>query len=189
MKTIEDLKDKECIIFDFDGTIGNIIIDWEDWRKKLYEIIKKYDSGFTGSFQEVRFSKENDYFKKYGKDFRKEVLLRSEDYEQENITDIVANEPIIFLIKSLKNKRLFLWTSNTLVGIEKYLFNFGIRDSFEKIITGNDIMYKKPNREGFYLIKEEKYPLSSYVLIGDSIHDKNAAENSGIDFINVSEFL
>jgi HAD superfamily hydrolase (TIGR01549 family) len=187
MKLHKNLKDKKCIIFDFDKTIGTIIIDWEGWRKKLYEIIKKYDPEFDGEIKDVRLGQENDYSRKYGDDFEREALREVEYFEQKNITDVIPNEQILLLIKSLKYKKLFLWTSNTFTGIGKYLVKFGIEKSFEKIITKNELRYKKPDPEGFYLIKEKEYPLSSYILIGDSVHDENAAKNAGIDFMNVDE--
>ena len=59
---------------------------------------------------------------------------------------------------------------------------------FQKVITRDDVYYIKPEIDGFKLIHTNNNLKNGYLLIGDSIFDKQAADTIGIDFFRVNYF-
>jgi phosphoglycolate phosphatase-like HAD superfamily hydrolase len=47
---------------------------------------------------------------------------------------------------------------------------------------------RQPHPEGFYVLFDEVSPKSTYLLIGDSKKDEEAAKSVRIDFLNISSF-
>lgn len=178
---------EKILIFDFDRTIGTLITDWDKWRKGVLKIINEFDPNPDISVENVKHGDQNHYIEKYGKEFRLRLNEFNQEYEAEEVVDFVLNEELIDFIKGT-DVNLCIWSSNSHKTVEKYLDELNILEKFEIIISRDEVFYLKPDTEGFSLIKKEDIPLDTYILIGDSLSDKHAAENVGITFVGTKLF-
>ncbi len=179
--------EKQIYIFDFDKTICTLDTDWELWRVMCLSVIKKYDPSISGDFV-VRHPIQNDLFEKYGPEFKKYFDEQNRLFEMNHIKVCIPNINIVDLINSLKDKDLYLWSSNSKDTVIRWLNEFNILEKFKKIITREDVSYIKPNIEGFDLIKDQIIDKSKAVFVGDDIVDEKAAAAIGIDYLNVSNW-
>lgn len=181
-------KNKKHIIFDFDGTICKLLIDWNNWCREIEDVASHYSIGVKPS--EFGFQKsQNVCIEKGGKEARDKILEISYRNEKDYYSGyelLPAALPLIEIAK--KYARLYVWTSNDQRTVMPILTELGIADLFGKIIARNDVNFIKPNSEGFSLIHDKNNQKSDYLLIGDSKADDGAAKDSGIDFINIEEF-
>ncbi len=175
---------KDIYIFDFDKSICTLDTDWEIWRTMCLSVIKKYDPSTDDDFV-VKHSIQNDLFKKYGKEFKKDFDEQNKLFEVNQIKVCIPNTKILNLIESLEDKDLYIWSSNSRETVVKYLEELGILNKFKKIITREDVSFIKPEPEGFEYIKEGVPDKSKVIFIGDDTVDEKAASASGIDYFNV----
>lgn len=181
----EKWNSKTQFIFDFDGTVSTLLIDWKEWHKGMLEIFRFFEPTFEtddANFKAHLF--QNDFFRKYGKACRDQVAIFSSNYELKHSVGIRPNDVVLKLIQNIKVGDLYLWSSNSRKPIEKYLSQLGILNRFAKLVTRDDVFCLKPDIEGFSLISDGR-PLDQYLFFGDSIYDKKAAQAIGIDYVDV----
>jgi phosphoglycolate phosphatase/pyrophosphatase PpaX len=189
IKKIQQLSiTKQNLIFDFDKTIAQIEIDWSDWFIGAAEIFKKYEPNHTfgpGKDPHVYYNK---LVLKHGESFAQEMKRFVSRYEQENTKSFTPYEDLIsFLKRDLKND-LYLFSSNAKVTVETGLKSLGLQNTFEKLITRDDVIQVKPSSEGFYLIPELENNKEQFLMIGDSNSDEFAAKEANIDFLKCTYF-
>jgi HAD superfamily hydrolase (TIGR01549 family) len=183
---LEEHKKRE-VIFDFDETISTLLADWTDRDKAVVQLFQKYDPLFPS--RKIRAADENAFTKRFGAALRDELLTTTYEYEQRLVTGHRANSVALTLIqKAQPVANLHIWTSNYEPTVRPILKELCLEDSFKRIITRNHVMFLKPHPDGFYLIFDQATPKSAYLLIGDSENDRYAAENAGIDFLNIGSF-
>lgn len=177
----------KIIIFDFDRTIGTLVIDWTEWRKQIKDLILEFDQESSLGLEQIRHANQNDLIEKYGSDFRNRLNEINEQVELSLVSDFVVNQKLLDYIKATKNE-LYCWSSNSRKTLDKYFEEMNISNRFKKIISREDVYLLKPNNEGFQYIHESDKPLDKYLFIGDSNADQTAAEKSGIKFLHVDNF-
>lgn len=86
------------------------------------------------------------------------------------------------------DKKLYIWSSNHSSTLKKYLSELGILNKFELIVSREMVDFIKPDSSGFnkYFsnLSEDK---DLFLMVGDSIFDKEAASNSGINYLDITE--
>jgi HAD superfamily hydrolase (TIGR01509 family) len=181
-----NIENKEIFIFDFDKTICTLEADWKIWGEQRMSLVKKYDPLFPE--EAIDPETQNDRFKKYGKDFKKDAFYQNLQFESA-VSACTPIEPVIALIKNLTSKELYIWSSNSKETVQKHLKNIGILDKFKMVISFEDVEFIKPNPDGFKYIQQDNLDLdlSKIIFIGDSVADKGAAETVGVDFLNVAD--
>ena len=184
-----DLKLKTRIIFDFDKTIATLKIQWDNWFIGIAKVIQEFDSNFPlpkpGEF--VYYSTQNEYIDKFGKPLVDKIITFNQAFEQENNQGLIPNISCINFINSLKDKELFIWSSNSQKMIEESLEELDLKDRFVDIISRDRVFKTKPDPEGFTHIYNPEHDLKDYLFVGDSSMDEVAAKESRIDFIHVSK--
>jgi len=183
-----DKKNKENIIFDFDSTICKLKINWKTWYKEVTDLYHKYDPSYEEKDKKQIELDQNSFIKRFGKEFYQKLIKFQLNYEKKYYQGYLKNNSLIEFIKKNKNKRLFLWTSNHSDTVKPILKKLEINKSFTKKIFKNTVLYIKPSSEGFNLINQPKKPNKSYLMVGDSIFDQQAAKNSKIDFLKITYF-
>lgn len=106
-------------------------------------------------------------------------------YENEHYKLVEVFPIILESIKVLKNagKKLAIFTGKGRQTTEITLNKLGLNNSFEIIVTGDDVKNYKPDPEGiikilnFYDVKKD-----NAIMFGDSSGDGKAAKDSGIFF-------
>jgi len=180
-----NLSSKTRLIFDFDDTIGLILIDWNGWRRGVGDIIRSFDPSFDIDLKGGRMGlRQNDFFTTYGKACRDKILAFSEEYELRHATGFRPDPNILKVIHDTTDKKMYVWSSNSRKIIERYLGELQIWHRFERIVSKDDVFFIKPHTEGFSLIHDGSH-LNDYVFFGDSDADKGVAKNLGITYIDV----
>lgn len=178
---------EQTVIFDFDRTIGTLVIDWTDWKKQIKDLILEFDKESSLDLEQIRHSNQNDFIKRHGPNFRDRLNEINERAELTLVSDFVVNKKILDYINRTENE-LYCWSSNSRKTLDKYFKEMNIYNSFQNIISREDVYLLKPDNEGFQYIHEESKSLDDYLLIGDSDADRIAAIKCGIKFIHVDEF-
>lgn len=177
----KDIKIK-LILFDFDGVIinskKNMEVSWKEVQKK------------TGS--KVKFNK---YFNKIGVpfykiltkiNFDKEFKYAKKAYDEASIKNInkikLFPRAKLILNKLSKEYIIVLITSKSRARTQIILKKFKIK--FDHIFCPEDNFKSKPNPEVInYLKKKYKLKKNEIIVIGDSLADKNLAQNAKVKFI------
>jgi HAD superfamily hydrolase (TIGR01549 family) len=176
-------------IFDFDQTLVLLLIDWSSWQEGVAAIIKKYDSSFNEA-KSLHSHSIAEFIDKYGKTFRDDYVNFGIDLEQKNYSGYKVISKTMTLLKTMnqQNKSLYLLTSNSAETVLPILEELKITGYFKKIITTNDVENIKPSPNPFKLIYTEDNNKNQYLMIGDSISDKEFAKNVDIDYLDVTDF-
>ncbi len=181
---------KAYLIFDLDETLCKLLLPWDDYvegiKIKLIQLDKKLF--YELDKNEVSLSDfENNLVSRFGVPVKKLLIDHRIEFETTTLAGMIPNNNLVSFIQN-SHDHMFIWSSNTKPTVSNTLKKLGIFDKFRKIITGEDVMYLKPNSEGFTKIYDTKIFKRKYLLIGDSNSDKEAAENSGIDFFKEDFF-
>lgn len=179
------------IIWDWNGTLFNDVVLCKDIMNNILTrfnlpllSLEKYRDVFTFPVQ--------DYYRNTGLDFNKtsfEILGKDfmDEYEQRKyecaLYPGVVDGLFSFKSKGITQSILSAYHNKTLEQIVEY---FEIRHFFEKL-HGLDNIYAGGKIEiGKELVNSLPYGRDEIVLIGDTIHDKDVAEELGVDVIIIS---
>ena len=179
---------KREVIFDFDETISTLLINWAEWDRAVGQVLQRYDPAFVpiGIIEAVQ---QNTFMQRFGKKFRDDLLHMTHKYEKELVSGHRVNSVALALIEKARSAaNLHIWTSNHVETIYPILQELHLNNAFKRIVARSDVTFIKPHPEGFYRLFEEVNPKSTYLLIGDSKKDAEAAKSAGIDFLNISSF-
>ena len=189
------MKNTKAFIFDMDG----LILDTERIAFRSYkEALKEYGYDFTEAFfltlvgTNVKLTKEL-FLNRYGSWFPFDLLHENHNkitdkYIKEN--GVTLKEGVKELIDYLKENeyKIALATSSDREKAEYLLELVEIKDKFDYIICGNDIVNSKPNPEIFLKAAENlKVEPKECVVIEDSKFGVKAAVNAGMKVINVPD--
>lgn len=183
MNNLEKLKGKTDIIWDFDGTIARMDIDWTRWHDGVEKIFRKYDKNF------VRDGKvhllQNSMVKKYGRLLRDEICNFNWNYEKDNCKGIIANDKVIDYIRGNANKNYYIFTAQNHLLLDSLLKELDIKTLFTKIVTRDDVLFVKPDPEGINLILQGR-EVVDFIYLGDSALDEETAQAAGVAFEYIS---
>lgn len=180
------------LIFDFDHTIIDLLIDWDKGIEVLLDLLQKVNKKLYDRFAYLDINQLINKFYRYeGDDFRHTFIEFTKNFEKNNLISHNADFGLINKIKSLKNEYyLYIWSSNTKGIILPLLEKYMLKDVFKKIVAIEDVKFIKPSGSGFNNIYDKKFPYKSeYLMVGDSSNDKDCAKDAGIAFIYVKEFM
>lgn len=179
---------KREVIFDFDETISTLLVDWVKWDKAVGQVLQKYDPAFVPP-DVIDAVQQNTFMQRFGKKLRDDLLHTTYKYEKELVSGHRVNPVALALIEKARSvANLHIWTSNHAGTIHPILQELHLDNAFKRIIARGDVMFIKPHPEGFYVLFDEVSPKSTYLLIGDSKKDEEAAKSASIDFLNISSF-
>ena len=181
------------IIFDFEGTIVDILQDWDNTLNDMKSATIGYFNGLMKCDSVVDFLYKAFELKNY------KILIDTIQEHYETIAKFKVKQDVVDIIKQIhsnNNIKLTILTNNlrsTTINILKVIDN--LDQYFEYIVGFEDVETCKPDPEGAIKIlsKYEKYISlhndKKILLIGDSINDENTANKVGIDFKHVDKFI
>jgi len=181
---------KTHLIFDFDGTLAYAKFPWKQWGVEVRDELRALDAELWDA-HEYRGSgpAQNEFVKRHGEAALTVLQRHNAVFEMRYRDAVVRNNALLREVAQFRDSyQLFMWTSNTRQLIDWVLADNNMADWFEKIVTRNDVRFLKPSPEGFALIHDPTVPKENYVLVGDSSHDRGAAEAAGIAFYYTDDF-
>jgi HAD superfamily hydrolase (TIGR01549 family) len=169
------LKKYKYIIFDFDGTLANLSVDWKGLKKKLAQTFNK------------DFTKLNEGLKNLTENELKRAFKIIEKYELKAKYEL--NCSLIEYVK--ENDKIYaIFSDNMSVTVKNILEKAGIINKFHVVLCKDNVAKFKPDIEGLKKILEtlNVYNKTEVIFIGNDEKDKLIAENVGIDFMDVKDF-
>lgn len=183
-----DENNKTDLIFDFDGTIALLDLDWTWWHRGVAEIYKKYNASFEYN-EEYLHVRINDFIEEYGDALRDEIVAFNYEYEKEFTKGLKLNSALIEFIRDEIKCDMYVLTNNDSRNIKKHLTSLGLIDKFKTIVCRNNVKYVKPNIEGIDKIIGKEKPVFNFLMIGDSVDsDGGVAKAAGMDFYLIDYF-
>lgn len=176
---------KTRLIIDFDETIIKLDLPWENAIRRIREQLISLDSKICKEYELSKLTLselQNAYVQKFGYKALKLFLINSKQFENEELKGYRKNKDLIDFIKDTNDFIMLLWSSNSGSTITRVLQELDIFNKFKKIVSREDVRLLKPYAEGFDKLHEKNISKKEYLLIGDSKHDKAAAEKAGVDF-------
>ncbi|NPV11985.1 MAG: HAD family hydrolase [Ignavibacteria bacterium] len=184
-----ETKKYKGIIFDIDGTLTSTN---ELIFATFNHIAQKYE-GRTYSDEEIisMFGPTEDVIlrEKFNGDKFKEVYDEYYRFYRENHPRMADLYPgIVDILEELKKRKILIsiFTGKGRKTTEITLEILGIKDFFDLIVTGDDVINHKPSPEGIFKFLET-YNLNKneVLMVGDSLADIIAAKEAGIDIASV----
>jgi phosphoglycolate phosphatase-like HAD superfamily hydrolase len=179
---------KTDIIFDFDLTIAKMDIDWSGWHTGIAEVYADFDRDHGYARGASPFGFYNAMAAKYGDRLIEAVRAFNAEYERIHTKGFIPSNQLVTLIHSIPDKRLYIFSSNSRNTVEKGLIQLQLRTNFRQIISRDEVRFLKPDPEGFGLIEGFERRKDSFLMVGDSSSDEQAARSAGIDFFKYDEF-
>ncbi len=185
---------KRYVIFDFDATLFHLVVPWDRMKDEQLARLREIDAMLWGQCDrgEITFTQLlNESIDKHGNGVREYLNDHAATYEVDNIERYKPNHELLEVLSELEvmpDITLYLWSSNARPVIDTILKENGMENYFDKIITRQDSWRMKPHADGFDLIYDKDTEKSAYLMVGDSSHDRGAAEAAGIDFYLVDFF-
>jgi len=169
--------DKNILIWDFDGTLVKLNINWRDLKKDLVRLSPdiKADMYLNDMFR---------YLVNHGK---QEVAFQIlSDYESHSKYSV--NYDALDVIKEFKDKKMAIFSDNMHSTIVKILRELDMADYFGIIVGKDDVTDFKPSADGLVHIKNyfKIDDINKCLFIGDSDKDAQASKNFGVDFYQIN---
>ena len=184
----------EAIIFDLDGTLFNLAIDWQDIRHHIMEgYFQQYGQNMpelTYFFQIYEFIEMQ-----HGKEATLPYLQYQAAEELSAVQEFhyaptwLATNGMNLIAQYIRFDTFFgIVSGNFHETIVEILTHFNMLERFRVIIGRNDVNHMKPNPEGLFRIIDG-YDLSpdTVLFIGDMDVDKEAAKRAHIPFLYSQE--
>lgn len=162
-------------IFDFDGTIVDLHVNWKELKKEVNNLCEKYSIEMN-----QKLNLKIDQLKS-----KTNVLDIVKRFEQ--VDEKVSFSRVSKALDFIDNLDEFYIVSNNLNStIQKVLKDIKLSNKCKKIIAIDDVEKSKPSNESFFILKGYlQYKTSLY--IGDRETDKKFAENCKMKFKYVEE--
>ena len=180
----------KLVVFDLDGTLANLPVDWEGLRAELRRHFQSrygFDSNFRPFDSEIE-----EVGQKLGDSALREAYQIVERHELENIEEVSPVNGALELVQELKDrgKSLAILSSNTHRAIERALEHLGIREHFDIIVGKEDVVKHKPDPEGLILIKDRAGVSGDETCyIGDRSTDMECAARAGACGLSIERAL
>ncbi len=194
-----DFKDKELIIFDFDGTLINSIPDLATAvnmmlsHYNLLPLTMAQVSPFIGNGAKLLVKRSLEHSmpdKEISSEFFKEAFeIYLASYQKVICVETYAYPDVVETLNYLNNKdyKMAICTNKPYEFIEPILDKLMIKHFFKYWIGEDSLTKKKPSAFPlFHIAKEMNKSIEKCIMVGDSKNDIIAAKNAGMESIGVT---
>lgn len=174
---------KRLVIFDFDGTMVSLDVDYDGLRQALREY-------FLGHGIDMVFRPLQRTALEAVKSVGTDKVLSDTDriidgFEMERINNAKAVDGLHNVVKNLSEQgfRLAILSNNGETVIKEFLNKHGILCYFDFVGTRNNVPEVKPSAKGILMIMERLGFTNSdrVFMVGDSMYDMISAEEAGVN--------
>lgn len=169
----------ELFMFDFDGTLVNLPINWEKLKEDLRRLLRS-KSSLVPLFPSIEaITKDN-------RELREKAWKLIEEYELKAIRGIKPDFEMVELFNKLKTKgyRIVLLTLQGKIPIEKALKKLKLQGFFDHIITREETINREKQIEE--MLKLSNVKPSQAVVVADRLHDISTASRMGCKTIAIT---
>jgi HAD superfamily hydrolase (TIGR01549 family) len=163
----------KLVIFDFDGTIAELDIPWEQVKADAVQLANSFDVEVDSSLPMMEVSNVLSEYPDL-----KEPLYRYSVFPgmKELVLDLKA-----------KGYKLAVASANCVPTIGSVLSEMGILDSFDLVMGRESAEKNKPNPHQLIAIMEGlDIPKEEVLYIGNMVYDKEAAQAAGVSFFDIT---
>ena len=185
---------RKAIVFDLDGTIVNLNVNW----KKLKNILSKRFTTLYGITH--KFNTVTEYLDKVLEQEDEiefvNFLNIIEQFELKNIVNSKYLKETLFFINNLESFKvqegsiLAVLSLNMRKTIIESLKNAKVYEKFEFIVGREDVNRWKPNPDGLLKIQEQfKLDSDDLIYFGDLEKDILTGKNAGVDAFYITDLI
>lgn len=184
--------DKRLVVFDYDGTLAHLAVDWEALRAALHGVATQLgiDCSFRPLWDGMATVRD-----RYGADEVAQLFTVMARYEHAGMILQEARTEIVRWVEGILGARgqgmatlprLAVFSMNLHATVDEGLRALGIRSAFSWLIGADDVNRWKPDSEGLDTIMNlaGTGPRQS-LFVGDSPRDAEAASACGVQFFSV----
>ena len=173
----------DSYIFDFDGTLARLTVDWDGLRREVRSICYCAIDGEPLSLGAmVQRVVERD-----GRIGRAELADVIRKYEQPG-GEIRLARVYDRVVTFAKSQRCFFVVSNNLHStVDKGLAALGLTPLCGGVVGFDDVLRSKPSDDGYRLLRRKCRIGGAAAYIGDSLVDEEFATNAAIGFVPVED--
>ena len=188
-------KDKKVIVFDLDGTIVDLTVNWAEVKRILAERFSKVYKQESCSFESISRCLDAIIEKDDMAELEKNLEIVREHELRELPNTKVIPETVWFINNVKKfgiedRTILVIFSLNSLECIKQALIIAGILNKFDFFIGRESVKRWKPDPEGLLKIQDHyKCRKEEIVFFGDDIRDIEAGNNAGIEANYIDEIF
>jgi len=187
-------KNKKVIVFDLDGTIVRLSVEWISLKNQLMnEYLKIYDESCSFESVSACLSKIVERNDSYVLEFFFDIIRQ---YELEKIQETQPIEESVFFVNNKElfgvkeNSKLAILSLNTRRTIISSLKLVKIFKKFDFIVGREDVRKWKPNPEGLFKIQNHyNVKMEEMIYFGDLRKDVLTGNNAGIDAFFINDLI
>ncbi|TFG07132.1 MAG: HAD family hydrolase [Promethearchaeota archaeon] len=187
-------KNKKFLVFDLDGTIVDLAVDWKKLKKELSQ---RYSRLYGENCDFHSISGCLDYVvEKKDKEELNNFFNLIESHETKNLDENIQINETVFFIKNLElfnvneDVKLSVLSLNTRKTITESLKLINILDKFDFIVGREDVRKWKPNPEGLLKVQEHYgCKKEEMIYFGDMKKDLQAGQDAGIETHLIDELI
>jgi phosphoglycolate phosphatase len=181
-------EDKDVLVFDLDGTLVHVDLDWVEIRRKLLEMfpVGKW------KLEEITTTVITEKIaEKLGSKALKEAYSMIRDLERGAGIRPIKQSVELASRLGAEGKKLAIFSNNSHETIEEILENLGLREMFGMIVGREDVTRHKPHPEGLEkILTHFKADKSCAAFIGNEAKsDIAAGRAAGIDAFLIEDVL
>lgn len=181
--TIDRLSEFNAIVFDFDGTLVELEVDWTSVRDEIENVLDPYIDRPVGEYDEAQLF---NLARQYGVYDEIDDIITS--HEVENIEET----PVLDVLKRIHEIEcpLGVCTTNATTAVDRILAHTGLEDQFNSIIGRDTVSESKPNPRPLTRCLDELNANSGNSLfVGDQPSDALTAHRAGTSFLHPKQLI
>lgn len=169
----------ELFIFDFDGTLVNLPVNWKKLKEDLRRLLRS-KSSLVPLFPSLEAITKNN------RELREKAWKLIEEYELDAVREIKPDFEMVELFNKLQTKgyQIVLLTLQGKIPVEKALRKLKLQRFFDHIITREETASRGKQIEE--MLKLSNVKPSKAIVVADRLHDISTASRLGCKTIAIT---